>query len=93
MEPDAWLCSRTAALVLLFSVDYMGFCWNVDHIISAILMERGFIMTIPEADRVFKNLPKENRKLPKRSGQLWSNSWLFCLKPRKAPFRTLIDQN
>lgn len=85
------LCSAPGALVLLLAVDYMDFCWNADHIISAILMEKGFVMTIPEPDGVFKTFLKENRKLPRRSGHLWSNSWVFCLKPRKAPFRTLID--
>lgn len=64
------LCSRTAALVFLLSIDDIDFCWNADHIMSPILMEKGFIMIIPEPDRVFKNFLKENRKLPKRSGHL-----------------------
>lgn len=85
------LCSVLGAVILLLAVDYVDSCWNADHIISAILREKGFIMTIPEPDGVFKTFLKENRKLPKRSGHLWPNSWVFCLKPRKAPFRTLID--
>jgi len=64
------LCSSTAALVFLLSVDCMDFCWNADHIMTPTLMQKGFIMIIPEPDRVFKKFPKENRKLPKSSGHL-----------------------